>query len=150
MPGRSLGERAEAAVQHEADRLMDLYGAENMDYCYEMARMKQKSVVHFHMAVVLAERAKRIETALAAATKHAAAASSSDTLDAKGMPYSIEAKETTPQADLADQKAPRTRTKWAFFAPNKAKQDESDSEETESRGIVPSLTYSHFIAQQTL
>ncbi|KAJ3244536.1 hypothetical protein HDU78_010843 [Chytriomyces hyalinus] len=149
MPGRSLGERAEAAVQHEAERLMDLYGAEHMDYCYEMARMKQKSVVHFHMAVVLAERAKRIETALAAATKHAAA-SSSDTFDAKGMSYSIEAKETTPQADLADQKAPRTRTKWAFFAPNKAKQDESDSEETESRGIVPSLTYSHFIAQQTL
>ncbi|KAJ3233582.1 hypothetical protein HDU81_002138 [Chytriomyces hyalinus] len=107
-----------------------------------MARMKQKSVVHFHMAVVLSEKAKRIEASLAAATGQTIA------LDAKGMLYPMEPKEP-PQAGTPDQKAPRPRSKWGFFG-HRNKQDESDSEETESRGIVPSLTYSHFIAQQTL
>ncbi|KAI8830075.1 hypothetical protein BJ741DRAFT_621047 [Chytriomyces cf. hyalinus JEL632] len=153
MLSQSLGERAEAAVQHEANRLTEIYGVEHTEQCIEMARMKQKSAVHFHMAVVLAERAKRVEEAMLEGM---------DTLEgpgAKPTPQSCMGDPSTAaaaQADSLDQRVSRTRAKWSLFTnPTKPKQNESDSEEAASReeaeslGIVPSLTYSHFIAQQT-
>ncbi|KAJ3395454.1 hypothetical protein HDU80_010312 [Chytriomyces hyalinus] len=154
MLSQSLGERAEAAVQHEANRLTEIYGVQHTEQCIEMARMKQKSAVHFHMAVVLAERAKRVEEAMLESmdTQEGPAAKPTPQ-SSMGDPSTVAAAQA---ADSLDQRVSRTRAKWSLFTnPPKPKQNESDSEEAasreeaESRGIVPSLTYSHFIAQQT-
>ncbi|KAJ3236455.1 hypothetical protein HDU81_010750 [Chytriomyces hyalinus] len=155
MLSQSLGQRAEAAIQQEANRLTEIYGVDHTEQCIEMARMKQKSAVHFHMAVVLAERAKRVEEAMLE-DSHGMDVQEGPATRPESQSSTVgDATASAAQADSLDQRVSRTRAKWSLFiTPNKPKPNESDSEaesreEAESRGIVPSLTYSHFIAQQT-